>query len=63
MKEVKKMQNLTPRYIAEQESDHRSIKEGWYAMRRNGSLRLGPFFSREQCVLEIAAAYDEPARI
>jgi hypothetical protein len=47
------MQNLIPRYIAEQESDNRSIKEGWYAMRRNGSIRLGPFFSREKCVLEI----------
>src|SRR6476620_4854921 len=32
----RKMQNLTPRHINKQESDNRSIKEGWYAMRRNG---------------------------
>ena len=57
-----KMQNLTPRHINEQESDNRSIKEGWYAMRRNGSLRLGPFLSRGQCVVEISQAQDEPAR-
>lgn len=56
------MRNLTPRHINEQESDNRSIKEGWYAMRRNGSLRLGPFSSREQCVVEIAQAQDEPAQ-
>jgi hypothetical protein len=57
-----KMQNLTPRHINEQESDNRSIKEGWYAMRRNGSLRLGPFLSRERCVVEISQAQEEPAR-
>ena len=57
-----KMQNLTPRHINDQESDNRGIKEGWYAMRRNGSLRLGPFLSREQCVVEISQAQDEPPR-
>jgi hypothetical protein len=57
-----KMQNLIPRHINERESDNRSIKEGWYAMRRNGSLRLGPFLSREQCVVEISQAQDEQAR-
>ena len=39
------MKNLTPRYINETESDNRGVKEGWYALRRNGSLRLGPFLS------------------
>ena len=53
--------NLTPRHIDDDESDNRSIKAGWYAMRRNGSLRLGPFSSREQCLAEIATAQPEPA--
>ena len=52
--------NLTPRHVNESESDNRSIKEGWYAMRRNGSLRLGPFSSREECLTEIAQAKPEP---
>jgi hypothetical protein len=56
------MQNLIPRHINEQESDNRGIKEGWYAMRRNGSLRLGPFSNREECVAEIARARGEPER-
>jgi hypothetical protein len=30
-------------------------------LRRNGSLRLGPFLSREQCLAEIAQATREPA--
>ena len=55
------MKNLTPRYINENELDNRGVKEGWYALRRNGSLRLGPFLSREQCLAEIAQATGEPA--
>jgi hypothetical protein len=55
------MNNLTPRHVNERESDMRGIKEGWYAIRRNGSLRLGPFTSREQCVAVIAQAGVEPA--
>ena len=55
------MNNLTTRYINENESDNRGVKEGWYALRRNGSLRLGPFLSREQCLAEIAQATREPA--
>ena len=56
------MQNLIPHYVAAVESDNRGIKEGWYAVSRNGSLRFGPFFSREICVDKIAAR-DEPVRI
>ena len=56
------MEKLTPRYISESESDNRSIKEGWYAVRRNGSVRFGPFLSREKCLLEMAAGEDEPMR-
>jgi hypothetical protein len=56
------MQHLIPRHINEQESDNRSIKEGWYAMRRNGSLRLGPFLRREECVVQISQAKDETTR-
>ena len=55
------MNNLTPRLIDESESDNRSVKAGWYAMRRNGSLRFGPFSSRDECAAEIAQAQPEPA--
>lgn len=54
------MNNLTPRHIDDNESDNRSVKAGWYAMRRNGSLRLGPFLSRDECLAEIAQAQPEP---
>ena len=53
------MQNLIPHYVTELESDNRGIKEGWYAVSRNGSLRFGPFSSREICV-DTIAAQDEP---
>ena len=55
------MNNLTPRHVEDSESDNRSIKAGWYAMRRNGSLRLGPFSSRDECLTRIAEAKAEPA--
>jgi hypothetical protein len=55
------MNNLTARHVDDSESDNRSIKAGWYAMRRNGSLRLGPFASRDECVAQIAKAEAEPA--
>lgn len=31
-------------------------------MRGNGTLRLGPFVSREECLTQIANAEPEPAR-
>jgi len=52
--------NLTPRHIDQAESDNRTIKSGWYAMRRDGSLRLGPFASRDLCLAQIADAEPEP---
>jgi hypothetical protein len=55
------MNNLTPRQIGDDESDNRSVKAGWYAIRRNGSIGLGPFSSREKCLAEIALAETEPA--
>ncbi|MEA2994839.1 MAG: hypothetical protein QOG74_388 [Alphaproteobacteria bacterium] len=54
------MRPLIPRHIAEQESDDRGIKEGWYAMRRNGTPRFGPFASRGECLVGIAQSKDEP---
>jgi hypothetical protein len=53
------MEDLLPRYINENESDNRSIKEGWYAMRRNGTVRLGPFSTRAECVTKIAQSTSE----
>jgi hypothetical protein len=54
------MRSLIPRHIAEQESDDRGIKTGWYAMRRNGTPRFGPFASRGECLVGIAQSKDEP---
>ena len=56
-----KMKTLRARHVDENESDNRGIKAGWYAMRGNGSLRLGPFLSREECLTQIAQAEPEPA--
>ena len=55
------MKNLTPRHIDESESDNRGIKEGWYGMRRDGTLKLGPFSTRDECLTEIAQSTSEPA--
>lgn len=52
------MRHLIPRHIAEQESDERGIKEGWYAMHRNGTPRFGPFASRGECLVGIAQSKD-----
>jgi hypothetical protein len=54
------MRPLILRHIAEQESDYRGIKEGWYAMRRDGTPRFGPFASRGECLVVIAQSKDEP---
>jgi hypothetical protein len=53
------MEDLLPRYINENESDNRGIKEGWYAMRRNGTVGLGPFSTRAECVTKIAQSTSE----
>ena len=53
------MDNLLPRHINKNESDNRGIKEGWYAMRRNGTLRLGPFSTKAECLTEIAQSTSE----
>ena len=42
-----------PRHVSEDESDRRAIKDGWYAVARNGSLVSGPFPSRQDCAQEI----------
>jgi hypothetical protein len=42
-----------PRYVSEDESDMRAIKDGWYAVTKNGMLVSGPFVSHEDCVEEI----------
>lgn len=54
------MKNLDPRHVNENKSDNRGIKEGWYAMRRNGTLKLGPFPSRDECLTEIERSLCEP---
>jgi hypothetical protein len=42
-----------PRYVSEDESDMRAIKDGWYAVAKNGMLVSGPFVSHHDCVEEI----------
>ena len=39
-----------PHYINERQSDIRGIKDGWYAMEKNGHLVSGPFSCREDCL-------------
>ena len=39
-----------PHYINEHQSDMRGIKDGWYAMEKDGNLVSGPFSSREDCL-------------
>ena len=39
-----------PHYINEHQSDMRGIKDGWYAMEKDGNLVAGPFSSREDCL-------------
>jgi hypothetical protein len=39
-----------PYYINEHQSDMRGIKDGWYAMKKDGNLASGPFASREDCL-------------
>ena len=43
----------TPRHIAENQSDMRGIKPGWYAIEDDGNLSSGPFSSHEECVKRI----------
>lgn len=52
------MKDLLPFYINENESDNRGIKEGWYAMRRNGTVGLGPFSTRAECMTKIAQSFE-----
>jgi len=56
------MPNLTPHHINENESENRSVKAGWYAARLNGTLRSGPFLSRDECMTEIEKAVSEPSQ-
>ena len=44
------MNHPAPHYINEHQSDTRGIKDGWYAMEKDGNLVSGPFSSREVCV-------------
>jgi hypothetical protein len=40
-----------PYRINEDQSDMRGVKEGWYAMDQEGKLTLGPFSSRDDCLI------------
>jgi hypothetical protein len=55
-----KMQTLIPHHIDERQSDDRGIKAGWYAMRRDGTPRFGPFATRGECLVGIARFKDLP---
>jgi hypothetical protein len=42
-----------PCYINESQSGLRGIKDGWYAVDREGTLSFGPFSNREDCLSRI----------
>jgi hypothetical protein len=44
------MKHSDPLYINEHQSDLRGIKDGWYAVEKDGTLVSGPFSSREDCL-------------
>ncbi len=56
------MPHLTPHHINEHESENRAVKVSWYAIRLNGTLKSGPFSSRDECMTEIARAVSEPTQ-
>jgi hypothetical protein len=45
------MSNPIPCRINEAQSDMRGVKEGWYGMNEDGKLTLGPFSSRDDCLI------------
>jgi hypothetical protein len=49
-----------PQYINEHQSDIRGIKDGWYAMEKNGNLVSGPFSCREDCLKVVNPLAQEP---
>jgi hypothetical protein len=49
------MSNPVPYHINEDQSDMRGVKEGWYAMDESGKLTLGPFTSRDNCLICVRA--------
>jgi len=50
------MSNLVPYRINADQSDMRGVKEGWYAMDDDGKLILGPFSSRDDCLICLRTA-------
>jgi hypothetical protein len=48
---------LVAHCVNERESDMRNIKEGWYAVRRDGVIGFGPFATQAECLLKIARAH------
>lgn len=48
------MNDHTPCYVNERQSDLRGIKDGWYAMDGDGILSFGPFSNRETCLTRIS---------
>ena len=50
------MSNPIPYRINEAQSDLRGVKEGWYAMDEDGKLTLGPFSSRDDCLICLRTA-------
>ena len=48
------MNNLTPCYVNEHQSDLRGVKDGWYASKLSGQLLFGPFANQEACLSRIS---------
>jgi hypothetical protein len=44
------MTDQTPLYLSKLQAIRRGVKEGWYAVDDKGSVRSGPFATREACI-------------
>jgi hypothetical protein len=49
-----------PDYINDRQSDIPGIKDGWYAMEKNGKLVSRPFSCREDCLKVVSPSAQEP---
>ena len=53
--------DLTPRHIEKDESDRLGIKHGWYGIKLNGTLMIGPATSQDECLRQIDKLGASPA--
>ena len=47
------MNDHTVQYFTDLQSIRRGVKEGWYAVDKDGNLTLGPFSTRDSCIRSV----------